>query len=194
MAVIGISNMIFAEIDDDNNGGMPTYKPGTEVDKAISADISWTRSNNPLYANNGVAEADNEITGYSLAAGLRTMPMELTEAMLGSRKETTDEVEEYIITGSAGKPGGFGYLTMEQTDNVVSVVGNWVYKIVFSRGDVSIQTKGEQKTYQTPTIQGTGMGIETGHEYPDYGTQAKFTTKAAALAWLRKKAGNAPAT
>jgi hypothetical protein len=57
---------VVAKINTETEGSAITYDAGMVLGKAISADINWTRNDNPLYADDVIAEDDNGITGGTI--------------------------------------------------------------------------------------------------------------------------------
>lgn len=188
MAKVGLRYPVFAPITQDNNGGMPTYGKGIVIGHAISADLSFTHSNNKLYADDRVVESDNTITGGTVTLGTDDLLDDVQVAMLGVREEGSGAQKEYI-EGGEGPDGGFGYIRVRRKNRVTSFIAYWVYKVAFSLGDESAQTKGESIDWQTPTVTGDMKGISNGAPDLDYRTHATFATEAAAIAWLNDKAG-----
>lgn len=185
MAKIGLRYPVFAPITDDNDGAMPTYGTGVVSGKAISADVSWTRSDTRLYADDTVAEVDNSITGGTLTFGVDDLTDDVQVAMLNVRQ---GENGEYIEGADAGQPGGFGYIRVQQLRGAVKFIAYWIYKIVFTPSDETGATKGETTDWQTPTINGEMMGIYQNGNTADFRAHKSFDSYEAAKAWIDGKA------
>ena len=189
MAKIGLRYPIFAQVEDDNNGGVPIYKEGKVIGRAMSADVAWSRSNNKLYADDGVAESDNSITGGTVTIGVDDLKDEVMAYLLGGRIVTEDGHTEYIDNGDGGPVGGLGYIRVRKLRGKVEYIAYWIYRVSFALGDESASTKGENIEWQTATIQGDMEGIQGESAMPEYRVHATFATAEAAKAWLKAKAG-----
>lgn len=185
MAKIGLRYPVFAPIENENDGGLPTYGTGLVVGRAISADVSWSRSDTKLYADDTVAEVDNSVTGGSLTFGTDDLSDEAQIAMLNARAGEDGEV---IEGGDSGTPGGFGYIRVQELRGVVKFIAYWIYKITFSPSDESAATKGENTDWQTPSITGEMAGVYQNGNTADFRAHKSFDNYEAAKAWLNAKA------
>lgn len=167
MAYIGMRYSVFAPIASEAAENNPTYGTPVILDKPISASVSFTRSENPLYAGDVVAETDNSITGGTISLNLEDLTAEHKTAMLGVLADAGSEY--YEETDAPGAAGGYGYIRPLKKAGVVAYEAYWVYKVQFSQAEDSAQTKAESVEWQTPTIEGTIMGI-----YNDTSGTAKF--------------------
>ena len=60
MAKIGLSNLIYSNLTEADNG-TPSYDGGKTLGKAVSANVSITNNSASLYADNALAESDTEL-------------------------------------------------------------------------------------------------------------------------------------
>lgn len=188
MAKVGLRYPVFAPITNENDGAMPTYGAGIVMGHAISADLSFTRSQVKLYADDRVVESDNSITGGTVTMGTDDLTDEVQVAVLGTKEKTVTGGKEYEETGEAAPYGGFGYIRVQQLGGSIHFIGYWLYKVIFSAGDESAATKGETTEWQTPTITGEVMGVDNGGDMPAFRVHASFDSFAAAKAWVDAKA------
>lgn len=188
MAKIGLRYFVFAPVANDNNGAVPTYEKGVVMGEAISADVSWTRSDVKLYADDKVAEVDNSITGGTITMGVNDLTDEVQAAMLNSRADETDS-GAYIESGVSGPNGGVGYVRVMRLHGVDKFIAYWIYKTSFVPGDENAATKGETVDWQTPTVVGEVMGVDGGGDMPDFRARKTFDTFEAAKGWINTKAG-----
>ena len=70
MAKIGLKHLVAAEIDTQEIGTAPTYKTGFKIGKMMSAELSIEVAENPLYADDGVAETDKSFTSGTITIGI----------------------------------------------------------------------------------------------------------------------------
>lgn len=191
MAFIGLRYPVAAPITAETEGAEPTYGAGFVVGKAIQANLTITRNNNPLYGDDAIAEDDNGITGMSLELGVDDLEDEVRANLMG----------DVVIEGASGAPSvyyetdnsapnvGFGYIRVRRRHGVTSYQALFIHKIVFGETSENAQTKGESIEWQTPTITGRAAGLMLNNvNYISFRKRALFTTFAAAQAWLRTQA------
>ena len=194
MAFIGLRYPVVAQVATHTEGSEPTYSAGKVVGKAITANLTITRNDNPLYADDKIAEDDNGITGMSLELGLDDITEEVQTYMLGVVKETTGtasaSVDTYLDSDASAPAVGVGYIRVRRKGGTTSYQGVWIYKATFGYTDESAQTKGESIEWQTPTVTGRCVGISrTSTGRLDFRARQNFATEADAMAWLNAKAG-----
>lgn len=192
MAFIGMRHPVAAPITAETEGSAITYGAGKVVGKAISGSITWNRPDNPLYADDAIAEDDNGITGGTLEFGADDIDDEARVMLLGLVKTsgTTSTPDIYDITDAAAPYVGFGYMRVRRKGGVTTYQAIWYHKIQFSENSEEANTKGETIEWGTPTLSGKVFGVmidSTGaHKYRQH---ANFETEADAKAWLNAKAG-----
>lgn len=194
MAKIGLMNPVYAVVKNEPENAAITYEKGKIFGKAISASVTFTSNDNPLYGDDTVIENDNSLTGAEITLGVDDILEEDQKELLGlattgSASGSADTLE-YQDANSGAPYVGVGYIQVRRKAGVVSYIGNWWHKVQFNRPDEETNTKGENIEWQTDTITGTAMGarIDTsGLAY--FRAKKSFTTYAAALAWLKDKAG-----
>ena len=194
MAFIGLRKAIAAPIATEPGNAEPTYGTGGSViGKAIQANLTITRNNNPLYADDTIVEDDNSITAMSLELGLDDLAPEDRVKVLGLVKKTAGTnpaVDTYYDTDASAPYVGFGYIRVRRKSGVTSYEANWLYKVMFSEETENSQTKGESIEWQTPTITGRVMGVSidsTGALV--FRKKQYFTTEGDAVTWLNGLAG-----
>lgn len=189
MAFIGMRHVVMAKIASHTPGTEPTYSAGMVAGKAITGNLTINRNDNPLYADDVIAEDDNGITSMELELGLDDLDEE-TQSYMGLLKEVetgtgTSAVTTYYETAGAGDPVGVGYMRVRRKNNQTTFQGIWIYKGLFSRNAENSQTKGESIEWQTPTLNGRCMGLNVdGGNEPTFRKIKNFTTEAAAEEWL----------
>ena len=163
MAFIGMRHVVAAELDSHTPGAEPTYKSsGWDVGKAITGNLTINRNNNPLRADDVIAEDDNGIIGMELELGLDDI-LEDIQAKMGILKEVTagsPSVTTYYDTSKPSKDIGVGYIRVRRKDGITKYQAIWVYQTKFSKNSENAQTKGESIEWQTPTINGNCVGLD----------------------------------
>lgn len=187
MAFIGMRHVVVSKVATHTDGAEPTYSEGRVAGKAIQGNLTINRNNNPLYADDIIAEDDNGITSMELELGLDDLD-EATQAYMGLLKEvagTGSEGATYYENSAAAENVGVGYMRVRRKNGVTTFQGVWVYKALFSKNAENSQTKGETIEWQTPTINGRCMGLivdNTGEA--TFRKVKNFTSEAAAETWL----------
>lgn len=164
MAFIGMRHVVAAEFDSHTAGSAPTYKSGGwDVGKAINGNLTINRNENPLRADDTIAEDDNGIIGMDLELGLDDI-LEEIQAKMGLLKEVTagsPSVTTYYDTSATSKDVGVGYMRVRRKNGTTKYQTVWIYKTKFSVNSENSQTKGESIEWQTPTINGRCVGLDT---------------------------------
>ena len=191
MAFIGLRYPVAAPITAETEGAEPTYGAGFVVGKAIQANLTITRNNNPLYGDDAIAEDDNGITGMSLELGVDDLEDEVRANLMGDVvvQGESGAPAVYYETGNSAPNVGFGYIRVRRRHGVTSYQALFIHKITFGQTSENAQTKGESIEWQTPTITGRAAGLMLNNvNYISFRKRALFTTFAAAQAWLRTQA------
>lgn len=191
MAFIGLRYPVAAPITAETEGAEPTYGAGFVVGKAIQANLTITRNNNPLYGDDAIAEDDNGITGMSLELGVDDLEDEVRANLMGDVvvQGENGAPAVYYETGNSAPNVGFGYIRVRRRHGVTSYQALFIHKITFGQTSENAQTKGESIEWQTPTITGRAAGLMLNNvNYISFRKRALFTTFAAAQAWLRTQA------
>lgn len=200
MAYIGLQHVVAAKLGTETDGSAPTYQSGGMViGKAMAANLTLNRNDNPLYADDAEAENDNGVVGGTIEINIDDLSIEARKFVLGEEEVTTgtgnSATTEYWTTEEAAPYVGVGYLRVRRKNGTTSYEALWYPKVQFGENNENASTKGQQIEWQTPTIIGRIMGVR-----PDSTLKAKFRarktfeTLAAAVAWLDDKAGVQTAT
>ena len=189
MAFIGMRHVVMAKVASHTAGAEPTYSAGMVAGKAITGNLTINRNNNPLYADDVIAEDDNGITSMDLELGLDDL-LEDVQAYMGLLKEVstgtgTAAVTTYYENSAAADEVGVGYIRVRRKNGATTFQGIWIYKALFSKNSENSQTKGETIEWQTPTVNGRCMGLSvdsTGEA--TFRKIRNFTSEDDAVEWL----------
>ena len=196
MAKIGMYGVYYAKAV-VKDGIVTGYTGGVKMmGKAISADFSpSTPDDNPLYANNSVAENDSSgASGGTLKTTLDRLTMEAAADLYGLEvKEVTVEVDGQQVKGMSldytgmeqSAPVGVAYIRMNQEDGVRSHEVVYYRRAVYSMPGEKAQTKGEKIEWQTPELEAAVSGMEGDGTKPWY-RSVVFPTQAAAIAFIEQ--------
>lgn len=194
MAGIGMYGVYYSKCL-KTDGVTTGYTGGVKMmGKAISA--SFTPANpeeNPLYANNGVAENDSSsASGGTLDMTLDRLKQEAAADLYGlSVKEVTSTVGSTEVTGKALKyygneqsaPVGVAFVRMHQEDGMRNHEVVLYRSVTFGMPAQDAQTKGESIEWQTPEISGTVQGLEGDGSEPWF-ESVVFPSQEAALEYI----------
>ena len=189
MAFIGLRYPVVATLNTHTDGSAPTYNAGMVIGHAIQANLTITRNDNPLYADDRIVEDDNGVTGMSIELGLDDIDEAVQVYMLGV-KASSDTAPDYSDTDQGAPTVGFGYIRVRRKNGVTSYQATWYYKATFGQNDEPAQTKGESIEWQTPTVTGRVQGVSVDATGAlTYRVRKSFTTEADAKDWLDTFAG-----
>ena len=194
MAFIGMRHVVAAKVATETPGQALTYDAGMVVGKAIQGNLTWNRNDNPLYADDAIAENDNGATGGSIELGTDDLLDAVRAYLLGDEEVTVgtspNTTTEYETTDEPAPYVGFGYVRVRIKNGVTSYQAVWYHKAQFGENTENAQTKGQTIEWQTPTITGRIMGVQNDASGTiRFRRRATFETLAAAVAWLDDKAG-----
>jgi hypothetical protein len=164
MAFIGMRHVVIARVASHTPGSEPTYSAGMVAGKAITGNLTINRNNNPLYADDVIAEDDNGITSMELELGLDDLLEEVQEYMGLLEKKTTgtgsDAVDTYYDTDDSASDVGVGYIRVRRKNGVTKFQALWIFSALFSIESENSQTKGETIEWNTPTANGRCKGLD----------------------------------
>ena len=196
MAGIGMYGVYYSKAT-IANGVVTGYAGVKTMGKAISASFEPnTPDDNPLYANNAVAENDSSgASGGTLTLTLDRLTQEAAADLYGL---TVEEVEVTVgetpgtqVDGTALKytgneqsaPVGVAFIRQNQVDGVRNHEVILYRRATFSMPADSAQTMGESIEWQTPEIEASVMGLE-GDGTNAWFEQVIFPTQEAAIAYI----------
>lgn len=193
MSYIGMKNVFIARLKTEEKGKACVYENGMSFGRAINATVSFTKAQTELYADDGVAESDNSITGGSVTLGIDDIPDEALP-MIGYEKVPGAEGQspEYIKTSESSDYVGLGFTRTRVQNGVRTHEAIWLYKIQLGLDSLDAQTKGQQMQWQTPTLSGALMSVQnTASLKTNWHAFKPFEKEADAVAYLKAHAGMA---
>lgn len=180
------------------DGVVSGYTGMKTMGKAISAGFEPnTPDDNPLYANNAVAE--NDSSGASGGTLTLTLDRLIQEAAADLYGLTVEDVEVTVggapgtqVSGTAlrykgneqSAPVGVAFIRQNQVDGVRSHEVVLYRRVTFSMPPDSAQTMGETIEWQTPEIEGAVMGLE-GDGTKAWYEQVIFPSQEAAIQYIK---------
>lgn len=196
MAGIGMYGVYYSKAT-IANGVVTGYAGVKTMGKAISASFEPnTPDDNPLYANNSVAENDSSgASGGTLtltldrltqeaAADLYGLTVEDVEVTVGDTPGTQVEGTALKYTGNEqSAPVGVAFIRQNQVDGVRNHEVILYRRATFSMPADSAQTMGKSIEWQAPEIEASVMGLE-GDGTNAWFEQVIFPTQEAAIAYI----------
>lgn len=171
----------------------------TLMGKAISANFEPnTPEDNPLYANNSVAENDISAgSGGTLSTTLDRMTLNVMSDLYGTTvEEVTATVDGKEVTGQeigykgseVSVPVGVAYIKLNQEDGVRSHEVVFYREVTFTRPADNSQTMPRTIEWQTPELTGTVAGMQ-GDGSGKWFRRSRWESQAAAIAYIYKLFG-----
>lgn len=152
MATIGLDSMYYSKITDAASTGYETYGSPQKLAKAMSAELSVELAEAILYADDGAAYAIKEFQSGTLKLGVDDIGTAIAADLTGA---TVDQNGALISASEdMGTPVAIGFRAKMPNGKYRYF---WLYRVLFSVPNTSLETKGENITFQTPSIEGTIM-------------------------------------
>lgn len=184
---IGMQYAVAAPISTEVEGQAITYGTGFRVGNAVSASITWNRTDNSHYGDdaedardNGVTSGDIEFTNSGILATARA-------ALLGESK--VGSTDEYEMSVDATPSVGFGYVRVIRKSGVIVYEGVWLHKVQFAENTVNDNTKGETIEWGETVLNGRIFAVKDNAQLVQHiMAHQEFATLALAVAYLNGKA------
>lgn len=187
-ANVGMLYPVAATVQTYTPGTSITYKSGSGSNfaEAVSASLSWERSDGHFYADDVELDSDNGVLGYTIDFE----PSGLSDAARALLLGETVSSSEYSITDAASPDVGFGYIRVMRNKGTVSYEAWWFHKVKFGVNSEETRTKERSVEWRVPTLQGIGSGISLDSTGVMQFCQHKtFDSLASAKTYLNTKAG-----
>lgn len=187
-ANVGMLYPVAATVQTYTPGTSITYKSGSGSNfaEAVSASLSWERSDGHFYADDVELDSDNGVLGYTIDFE----PSGLSDAARALLLGETVSSSEYSITDAASPDVGFGYVRVMRNKGTVSYEAWWFHKVKFGVNSEETRTKERSIEWRVPTLQGIGSGISLDSTGVMSFCQHKtFDSLASAKTYLNTKAG-----
>lgn len=190
MAAVGMKYIVAAPIATENLDALPTYGTGVRVGRAISSNVTLTRNENDLYADDVLAESDNSITGGTLDITVAEILDEVRVVLFGDVK---GEDDSYSDSGSSAPYIGLGYLREQRYKGKSTYQAVWLHKVQLSPAEDTAQTKSQSITWGTQRVTGDLLGVTDGPGNTRFRRRKTFDSEADAITWLNTQANYTPA-
>ena len=190
--IIGVRDLTWAKVTSGGEGSAMVYSGGAqETDLMVRADQSEERSDVRFHADDHMIDRDNSVTGASISLELAKLPAAALTDLVGY-VEGSGTTPDLTMTDAEAPYVGIGFVYVDRYKGTRTFIPYWYYKVQFSMGSRSFNTKGDSLEFQTESLEGQAMGVRLAADGVDsYYVRPKtpLTTEADAIAWLKAKAG-----
>jgi phi13 family phage major tail protein len=185
MAKIGLEYFVAAPLN-ETPGAPPVYTGGMVIAVALKADLSVEFAEAKLYGDNILTEYVREFKSGKLTLGLDEI-RDKSRALLLGQEVITDESGTEVVyrADDRGSYVGVGFMAKSILKGNTSYRALWIQKVLFSVPGETYESKGDNLTFQTPSIEGEIAATS----YGTWKRDKRYTTRAAAKAWLDELAG-----
>ena len=149
MATIGLDKLYYAKITEGANGD-ETYAAPVSLAKAMSAELKIDINEATLYADDGAAEVVKEFKSGTLTLGIDNIGAAVASDLTGSQIDDNKVLVSQSENG--GQPVAIGFRAKKSNGKYRYF---WLYRVVFGIPATNLQTKGDNITFPTPSIEGT---------------------------------------
>lgn len=177
---------IFAPIQTEPDNAAATYGKGVTLGKMISVNLTPNYNEASLFGDDAQAEYEKEFKDLDVSLNTTFLPTDAYSAMFGSTvtSGTGDESIKSNVQDEA-KYGGLGFVIGEKVNGAAKFWVIWLPKVKFAPPGGNYQTKGDNITWNTPSISGKGIADNLGN----WREMESYATESEALAALKTKAG-----
>lgn len=182
MAFIGMRHPVWAPLESETAGQMPVYGTGVVVGGAISGTVSLQHNSTVLYADDVEKESEKAITGGTVSLVVDDLSDNVMAAIMGA---IINEDKSVDVTSKTSPYGGYGYIRERSLQNKKSYTGTWIFKTQLSLNSENAQTKEQNTSYQTTTLDGEMLGVQAAADMETRFIRRKtFNTLEEAVGWL----------
>lgn len=186
MAKIGLNNFRYGILTEAEDG-TPSYDGAHKPAHAISCQVSITNNDAKLFGDDGLVESDTSFSNGTVTAGIDEDDDVTMATLLG---HVISQDGEMIRNASDTAPYvGWGRVITKMVNGVYKYKVEFLYKVKFSEPSQDDNTKGENVSFATPSLQGIVSQLANG----DWSKTETFDTKSEAVAYLESLLGGTPA-
>lgn len=189
MALIGLKYPVVGKYNE--SGGTVSHTDGMVLAKAIQANMSINLFSAMLYADDGLSESDKGFQDGTIGLNVDDLSQDAAKFVFGATEAaggvTGDDTTKMLVyKGDDDVPDvGVGFYAPRKKSGVRSYRAIFFTRVKFGYPNETLDTKGEQITYGTPTIQGAIQLDATGV----WKREITVADEAKAVAWLKTQAG-----
>lgn len=171
-----------------------SYGTPESLGDAMKALLDLKHAEGRLYAESSLKEYLSEVTGGTLALGVKYIPRTTQPLLFGRMEKTrsitvkendvtkTKQVKSLVTIGNgSGKYVGVVGYAPDMIDGNLKFTAFFIHRIKFAEPGRSYQTKGENIVFDTPTTVGEVLADDSPHK--EYIEDATLDTEEEAIAW-----------
>lgn len=163
MAYIGLAKPYIAKLKSQTTSPegvtTPVYENGFKCGKAVSVNITPNYNEAKLYADNTLDEYVKEFKDGTMKLGTDRLPKE-ADGVVFSHEVSEDGTTVTYKTGDSANWCGVGVYIDEILDGVKQYVAIVVFKTKFTEAAMDYETKGENITFKTPSMEGSISALD----------------------------------
>lgn len=188
--IIGVKGLTWAKVKSGGDGSAMVYEDGAyEKDRMVRVDQNEERAEAVFHADDHSIDRDNSVTGATIAIEMARMTDGMRTGMLGHVKEAGNN-GAWHVTDAEAPYVGTGFYLVDRYKGEKKWRAFWYWKVQFSEGSRSFNTRGESLEFQTESADGEAMGVQlTENGAYEYYAYVEVSSEADAVAWLKEKAG-----
>lgn len=193
MAFVTCKHLTYAKYTSGGDGSAVTYSSGKMLeDYLCKVDQGENRGDVKEYADGHLIDSEKKLTEVSVNFELANSNTDIRGDFLGHDTVGSGNDTHKRITDGDPPYVGVGFVLANRFKGTVTYEAWWYYKTSFVSAGVSVPTRRENTEFQHETINGTGHGVkfastDEAFSFIDYADG--LATEAAAVAWLKTKAG-----
>lgn len=169
-----------------NTNGVISYGTPVALGDAMNVNINLNFAEGRLYAESVLAEYVREPTGGTISVGTKYIKKDAEVLMFGCTAETDNDEVTYTGKDNANYVG-YGAYAPDKIDGVTKFTAFFIHKTMFGPPGYSLQTKGQNIQFATPTTSGEFLPDDSSDK--KMLSRATLETEAAAIAWINTKLG-----
>jgi len=180
MAQVGLKYLVCAPITETENE--VEYDGGLVMSRAIKVDMSIEINEAKLYSDDRVTENIREFKSGKVTLNGDHLEYEVLSLILGHKVETLQGGGKKLTAHAddEGEYVGIGFYSTTLKSGVKKYRSVWLRKVKFGIPNESLETKGDNINFQTPSIEGAILTDILGN----WKEEATFNTENEAKAWL----------
>lgn len=135
-----------------------TFSGGAAIGKLVKSGVTPNQPNTKLFADDGIAEEESEVTSAAVTIESTTIPKDCAVMMFGIKftEKTETEPEQAVFTGEEDSNFvGYGFIGGDKVDGKKRYKISWLPKVKFVLPSEEYTTRGESISFGTSSISGT---------------------------------------
>lgn len=188
---ITCKGLTYATVASGGAGSAVVYSGGAMKENLLcKADLSFDYAEGQDYADGVRIAKKKKMTGAKVNFELADLPSAIKTALLCWTTATNDLIIDDSDPDYVGV--GFYIWNEEPLTEDDQWTAYWIYKARFTTDTISVSTSNDSISYQHQTINGDAVGVQLASAGPmcfAITNDTPLSTEAAAIAWLKTKAG-----